>query len=251
MLAGPGRARASKAGPGRAGPYQGSCGESGEARPGWGASVSIGSRGRRGQRSGGGGGGGSARRGADEERGEGGRTDRPCCPLPRPRSGGRAGTAEGRARRGPTCRLLPPPPSEHKAPRSPARPGARGGGGARTPLPLGSRVLEGKRDPESRGGPGPGRGRTPHPPWLGGRAAGTPSRNEALPGAFKVARFRIGDLPSPPSQVPALLNLRGPQSLWVGREIAPQSSHVPTGEDPSILPVGAIIALRAPNFPWT
>jgi hypothetical protein len=125
MLAGPGRTRAGQAGPGRAGPYQGSCGESGEARPGWGASVSIGSRGRRGQRSGGGGGGGGARRGADEERGEGGRTDRPCCPLPRPRSGGRAGTAKGRARRGPTCRLLPPPPCAHKARRAPGRPRRR------------------------------------------------------------------------------------------------------------------------------
>ena len=178
MLAGPGRARASEAGPGRAGTYQGSCGESGEARPGWGASVSIGSRGRRGQRSGGGGGGGSARRGADEERGEGGRTDRPCCPLPRPRSGGRAGTAEGRARRGPTCRLLPPPPCEHKAQRSPARPPGRSRRRRRPDLaPAGLPGPRGRERPPRN----PRRAGTwarPHPPPTPARG---PGRGNALP----------------------------------------------------------------------
>lgn len=193
MLAGPGWTWAGQAGPGRAGPYQGSCGESGEARPGWGASVSIGSRGRRGQRSGGGGGGG-ARRGADEERGEGGRTDRPCCPLPRPRSGGRAGTAKGRARRGPTCRLLPPPPCAHKARRAPRRPRRRW---RRDPPSRGAPGRSGGERglPDSRCGPGPGARLHPSPTAARGPAAGTPSRDEALPGAFKVARLRIGNPP--------------------------------------------------------
>ncbi|CAO2629227.1 hypothetical protein LEMLEM_LOCUS20399 [Lemmus lemmus] len=34
-------------------------------------------------------------------------------------------------------------------------------------------------------GPSLGRGCTPHPQQRGGPAAGTPSRDEALPGAFK------------------------------------------------------------------
>ncbi|CAM9687955.1 unnamed protein product [Rangifer tarandus platyrhynchus] len=111
-------------------------------------------------------------------------------PSPDPaRAGGRGRPRGGPAGGRPAGSSPRRPASIKPSARQPARPGARGGGGARTPLPPGSRVPEGKRDPpESRGGPGPGRGRTPHPPRHGGRAAGTPSRNEALPGAFKSSK---------------------------------------------------------------
>lgn len=91
----------------------------------------------------------------------------------------------------------------------------------------------------------------PHPPQRGGRAAGTPSRNEALPGAFKVARFRIGDPPSPSSQVPRIQNLRDPQSSWVGREIAPVPPNPPTFQlvrSPPFSQLERDAALGAPNF---
>ncbi|XP_025122887.1 translation initiation factor IF-2-like [Bubalus bubalis] len=111
-------------------------------------------------------------------------------PSPDPaRAGGRGRPRGGPAGGRPAGSSPRRPASIKPSARQPARPGTRGGGGARTPLPPGSRVPEGERDPlETRGGPGPGRGRTPHPPRHGGRAAGTPSRNEALPGAFKSSK---------------------------------------------------------------
>lgn len=189
--AGPGRTRGRAASPGRrgrAGARQSPSGAAGGAGSGAAAAAALGAGQMR-----------SAAKGA-------GRTGH-AAPSPDPaRAGGRAGTAEGRARRGPTCRLLPPPPCAHKAPRAPGRPRRR----------------RRRRDPAPAGLPGP-RGRErpripmragtwarPHPPThpsAGAGPRGTPSRNEALPGAFKVARFRIGyPLPSP------VLPLRSPLS---------------------------------------
>lgn len=65
---------------------QGSCGESGEARPGWLPSVSIRTSSPCEER---------RRTPGADERWKRGRTDRPCCPLPRPLSAGRGGSEGG------------------------------------------------------------------------------------------------------------------------------------------------------------